>query len=117
MAGYSNGAPKTTERISSRTYEVASWNGDSVYTVDLNWSTCTCPDYMNRRRVDGGDCKHLKQVRATEWTRYTEIAAEQPTDALTALLPRYEQRCRWDVAWAISYELQKRQQAGNPPVC
>lgn len=41
------------------------FKGDVVYDVDLENTTCTCADFMARRR-GVGSCKHLRLARVLE---------------------------------------------------
>ncbi len=45
-------------------YSVESSTPGRFYEVDLKKNTCTCPHFIHRLRRTGGDCKHIKAVKA-----------------------------------------------------
>jgi|MudIll2142460700_1097286.scaffolds.fasta_scaffold330739_1 predicted nucleic acid-binding Zn finger protein len=52
------------------TYAVESFTGAPAkyITQVYPWggSACTCPDFVYRRKEVGGECKHLRAIRAEE---------------------------------------------------
>lgn len=111
---YDKGVPVMATRVASGFYNVSSWrDGRFAYQVNLVANTCTCPHFEKWLESKAEDCKHLRQARVAEWVRVQAIASAQPTDALAALLPRYEDQGRVQVALAIRAELDARQQVAQ----
>ncbi len=61
------------------------------YETTLNYScSCTCPQYKYRRNSYGGECKHIKELRARKEAgllQPVEVAVKTPTFVPAAPLP------------------------------
>jgi len=110
---YDKGTPRPAVRLPDGTWSIDSFRGEtSAYRVDLAAGTCTCPHFTGRLAGTGQECKHLQSVRQQSHFLALLEKARLLTDAqIAALLPRYTERGRADVAGALRIARAERRQA------
>lgn len=83
----------------------------TTYEVKLTATggSCSCPHYTKRLAGTQGICKHIKQARQERAVRLIQKAMALATHELEALLPRYEQQGRLELAVVIRGELADRE--------
>jgi hypothetical protein len=80
-------------------FECESSSGETVYTVDLEAGTCSCPDHCYR---GGRECKHLRWVRLRSYCMALEAARQLRPEALRLHATRADLRDEViDAIWIV----------------
>ena len=59
------------------TYLIKNTLTNSIYEVDKNFRTCSCPDYIYRKSKQGQECKHILLLKSFKLSGNWEIILQK----------------------------------------
>lgn len=99
----------TAIRTGNKVYSVASESQpDTIYTVSLEFRSCTCPHFQHRCAGTKNVCKHLQAAQAV-CELETAVKLQQVPDAEIADLYFRYKESRPEVAAVVLREIEARQ--------